>query len=85
MTEDLEQLTAHPYELRVCSADMNVTPLWDNFCDHVRKQMTHPRQIMHVREMVDQGLSEFGAINPLGDYIRFKTAEQRTWFVLKFA
>ena len=84
MTEDTEQLAAYPYELQVCSEDMNVTPLWDNFCDHVKK-LNYPWRVMHLREIVNQELTKFGAINPPGDYIRFKTEEQRTWFVLRWA
>jgi len=81
MTEDI---TSHPYELLVCSDFMSSTHVWDNFCKHLHT-VNNAGGIEQLRCILDDELARFGAINPPGDYLRFKTEEQRTWFVLNFA
>jgi hypothetical protein len=84
MIEDAEQLTTYPYELQVCDDGMYVTPTWSNFCDQL-KALHRWRGLERLSVILEQELTMYGAINPPGDYIRFKTEEQRTWFVLRFA
>lgn len=84
MIEEVEQLTTYPYELQVCNDGMFVTPTWNNFCDRLKAQH-RSRGLERLSVILEQELTKYGAINPPGDYIRFETEEQRTWFVLKFA
>ncbi len=82
-------MTLHSYSLAVCGRNpyFYCSPMWDNFCEYVRSKFPDAYEdIPKLRWIIDNELTNWNATNDHPtDTISFKTEEDRTIFILRFA